>query len=112
MKMLLQKFPVASRYIIAIILFAVVLFISMLVNKGVIKQYVPYTAPLLLALATWLLYKTERQSLKAIGLNFSLRNISFLPLGILIGAFAFFGARYLRALYTQLYMHSTLFYHK
>lgn len=99
MRAVIKKFPIASRYSLAILLFAIALFISVLVNKGVVKQYVPYTAPLLLVLATWVVYKTEKQSLKAIGLNFSLKNVSFLPLGILIGAFTFFGARCLRALY-------------
>ncbi|MDT0559631.1 CPBP family intramembrane glutamic endopeptidase [Ichthyenterobacterium sp. W332] len=100
MKTIIKKYPVTYKFVLAILLFALALIISLVVNKGVIKQYVPYTASILLVLVTWILYKTQKQSLNEIGFNFRLRNLSFLPLGILIGAFAFFGARYLRALYT------------
>ncbi len=97
MKGLFRKYSNASRFVFAIVLFGLALIISVLVNKGVLKQYFPYTAPLLLIVATWILYRKEKKPLKAIGLN--LRNLYFLPLGILIGAFAFFGARLLRVLY-------------
>ena len=99
MKILFQKYPNASRFVLAVVLFVFALFISLILNKGVVKQYFPYTAPLLLIVATWVIYKTEKQSLGAIGLNYNLKNLSYLPLGIIIGAFAFFGARYIRALY-------------
>ena len=100
MSTIINKYPTVSKYVLAILLFALALFISGLVNKGVVKQYVPYTAPILLFTATWWLYKTDHKSLKAIGLNFNLKNISYFPLGILIGALAFFGAKYARAIYT------------
>lgn len=99
MKILVKKYPLVSRYALALVLFALALFVSVLINKGVLKQYFPYTAPLLLVLATYILYSKEKKSLSAIGLNVNVKNLSFLPLGILIGAFAFFGAKYLRALY-------------
>ena len=99
MKSLVLKYPLVSRYVLALVLFALALFVSLLVNKGLVKQYFPYTAPLLLVLATYILYKWEKESLNAIGLNINVNNLSFLLLGILIGAFAFFGAKYLRALY-------------
>jgi len=100
MKMIATKYPNTSRYILAIILFGLALIISGLVNKGLIKQYFPYTACVLLFVATWVLYKTDNKSLHAIGLNFSLKNISYFPLGVMTGAFALFGAKYARALYT------------
>ncbi|GGZ82184.1 hypothetical protein GCM10007028_19950 [Algibacter mikhailovii] len=50
-------------------------------------------------MATWFLYRLDKQSLKAIGLNFSLKNMSFLPIGVLAGAMTFLAARILRALY-------------
>lgn len=99
MKRLLNKFPIASKFVFAILLFGTALIVSVLVNTGVVKQYFPYTAPLLLVVGSWILYKKEGKSLKAIGLNFNLRHLSFLPLGILIGAFSFFGAKVLRTLY-------------
>ena len=99
MKVILKTYPKASRFVLALILFALVLFISGLTNKGFIKQYVPYVSCVLLFFATWLLYKTEGKTLKSIGLNFSLKNLSFLPLGIVIGLVALFGATYVKALY-------------
>ncbi len=100
MKTALKKFPVASRLVLAIILFGLALFISGLVNKSLVKQYFPYVSCILLFVATWFLFKTDKKSLKAIGLNLSLRNISFLPLGLLVGAIALLAAKYSRALYT------------
>lgn len=100
MKSILCKHPAISRYILAILLFGLSLIISGFVNKGIIKQYVPYTSVILLLLATWVMYKTDNKSLNAIGLNFKLKSISFLPLGFFIGAITFFVAKYVRALYT------------
>lgn len=99
MKTVFNKFPNALKFVLAILLFGVALFISGLTNKGIVKQYIPYVAPVLLFIATWYLYKTDKQSLRAIGLNFNLKNISFLPLGVFLGALALIGAKYFRALY-------------
>jgi len=99
MKTKLIKYPVASKFVLAILLFGVALFISGLTNKGFVKQYFPYVSCILLFVATWFLFKTDKLSLKAIGLNFNLKNLSFFPLGVLIGALAFLGAKFLRALY-------------
>ena len=73
---------------------------STLFNKGLLKQYFPYLSCILLFLVTWLLLKRDKKQLQEFGLNLSLRNISFLSLGILIGSFTFLGAKLLRALYT------------
>jgi len=100
MKTIVTKYPNTSRYILAIILFGLALIISGLVNIGLIKQYFPYTACIFLFVTTWILYKTDNKSLHTIGLNFSLKNTSYLPLGVIIGAFALFAAKYARALYT------------
>jgi len=99
MKLRLSKYPNLSRYLLAILLFGIALFITGLLNKGAIKAYFPYVSVILLFIATWWLYKTENKSLSAIGLNFSLKNISFLPLGIAIGALAFLGSICIKAIY-------------
>jgi membrane protease YdiL (CAAX protease family) len=99
MKTLFKIYPKASRFVLALILFALVLFISGLTNKGFIKECIPYVSPVLLFVVTWLLYKTEGKTLASIGLNFSLKNLSYLPLGIGIGMMALFGATYFKALY-------------
>jgi membrane protease YdiL (CAAX protease family) len=100
MKTPLKKYATGSRFVLAIILFGLALFFSTLINKGAVKEYFPYTAVILLGLATWLLYKIDNKSLVEIGLNFKLRNVSFLPLGLLIGAIALLAAKYARCLYT------------
>ncbi len=99
MKKLIHKFPIFSKYLLALLLFGICLILSGLINKGFIKEYFPYTSVILLFIATWWLLKSDKQSLKSIGLNSSLRNWSFLPLGVLIGALCFFGAKYCRAVY-------------
>jgi membrane protease YdiL (CAAX protease family) len=100
MKKIISKYSTASRFVLALVLFGLALFLSGLINKGIVKVYFPYASAILLGIATWLLYKTEKKSLGAIGLNFSLRNMSFLPLGVLIGAITFLTAKFARALYT------------
>ena len=97
--MLFKKYPTVLKYLLAILLFGLALVISTLLNQGIIKQYFPYVSCILLFVVTWYLFKTDKKSLNAIGLKFSLKNISFLPLGLLIGALALLGATYVRTLY-------------
>jgi membrane protease YdiL (CAAX protease family) len=99
MKLVFQKFPIATKFIFALLLFAFSLFISGLINKGLVKQYFPYSATISLLIATYILFKTDNKSLNDIGLNFKRKNLKFLPLGIVIGAIAFLIAKWLRAIY-------------
>jgi len=99
MRALFDKYPTVFKYLLAILFFGLALAISTIISKGIVKQYFPYVSCALLFVATWFLYKKDKKSLKDIGLNFSKRNISFLPLGVLIGALALFGAKYVRVLY-------------
>ncbi|EDP72030.1 Abortive infection protein [Flavobacteriales bacterium ALC-1] len=99
MKRLLNKYPSATRMLLALLLFASALILSNVINKGVVKAYFPYTAAILLGVTTWILYKSENKSLSEIGLNLKIRNLLFLPLGILIGAIALLADKYARALY-------------
>lgn len=100
MKHFIKKHPVTYRFALAILLFSLALLCSGFVNNGSIKQYFPFASTIFLLTATWILYKTDNKSLDAIGLNFNLKNLSFLPLGVLIGAADFLTAKYLRAKYT------------
>jgi len=100
MKALINKYPITYRYILAIFLFCLALFISGLLNKGFIKQYFPFASTICLLIATWVLFKTDNKSLDYIGLNFKSKSLAYLPLGIAIGAGAFILAKYLRAMYT------------
>lgn len=99
MKTLLNKYPTLSRFVLAIILLAMSLVLSAIMDRPFLKQYFPFTSVVLLLAATWILYKTENKSLRSIGLNLSLRNMSYLPLGVLIGAVALLITKCGRALY-------------
>ena len=99
MQSILNKYPIVSRFVLALVLFALALFLSGVINKGIVKEYFPYASVICLLLATWILFKTDHKSLRDIGLNLSLRSMCFLPLGLLIGALAFLTAKYARALY-------------
>ncbi len=99
MKTILNKYPITSKFILAILLFGFSLFLSGLINKGFIKEYFPYSSVILLTIATWYLYKFDKKSLNEIGLNLKLKKLLYLPLGIIIGASVFLLAKYLRAIY-------------
>jgi hypothetical protein len=70
MNSLIQKFPLTYKFILAIILFGFALFLSGLINKGLIKEYFPYTAAILLTIATWILFKTDKKTLNNIGFSY------------------------------------------
>ena len=99
MKTILNKYPTPASFVLAILLFGLALVLSGIIDTPKLKQYFPYTSAILLLIATWILYKTDRKSLSAIGLNLSARNISFLPLGLIIGAITLLIANYARAVY-------------
>lgn len=99
MKNLIKKHPITIQFIFAIILFSFSLFISGLLNKGIIKEYFPYSATICLIIATYILLKKDGKSLNSIGLNLKFKNLILIPLGIIIGAFAFLIAKYIQAIY-------------
>lgn len=98
MKGLVKKYPNITCYLLGLSLFGLALFVSVLVNHGIVKAYFPYTAVIALIIVTWLLYKREDKSLNEIGLNCNIKNLSYLPLGLFIAAGTFLFARYLRAI--------------
>jgi len=100
MKTLFAKYPITSRLILSVILYGLALFVSGLIDTPFLKRYFPFASAILLIVVTWLLFKTDKKSLKNIGLNLSFRNISFLPLGIVLGALAFLVAKLFRGWYT------------
>lgn len=99
MKKIIKNYPNIFTYTLALLLFGCALFLSVLINKGVIKEYFPFTAVIFLTIATWYLYKRENQSLEKIGLSFKFKKIILLPLGIVIGSSVFLTAKYLRTIY-------------
>jgi membrane protease YdiL (CAAX protease family) len=101
MKKWIQKFPVFSRIVLALFLGVAAIATSGFVyGHTPIQRYFPFVDVLLLIAATWVLYRTDKQSLKTIGLNLSLRNTGFLFLGLFIGMAAVAVSNGLRSLYT------------
>lgn len=98
MKSALRKYPNTVTYIFALLLFGIALFISTVLNQGIVKAYFPFTTVILLIFATWLLYKRDHKSLKEIGLDLNIKRLMFLPLGILIAASTFLVAKYVKAI--------------
>ena len=97
MKKLYLKFPTTARFILAILLG-----ISALVLTGLIHKIipVPFVDVVLLTIATWILYRTDGKSLKALGLNITIRHLFFLVLGLIIGAVALGLETLVRTIYT------------
>jgi membrane protease YdiL (CAAX protease family) len=101
MKKWIQRFPALSRIVLALVLGSAAIAASGFVyGHTPIQRYFPFVDVLLLTGATWVLYRTDKQSLKTIGLNLSLRNTGFLFLGLLIGMAAVAVSNGLRSLYT------------
>lgn len=99
MKTLVVKYPTISRFLLAIILYACALIFSGIIDTPFLKRYFPFTSVILLVIVTWILFRTDNKSIKDIGLNLTFRTVSFLPLGIIIGAVAFVLAKFCRGLY-------------
>lgn len=94
-----KKHPTLARFAVAILLFAFSLIISGIIETPSLKKYFPFTSALLIGIATWLLFRWEGKSLSELGLTARFRQLSFLPLGLLIGALAFLAAKVARAIY-------------
>ena len=97
LKKTILQYPAVSRFVLAAVLLVVALMLTDVVGKHV---KLLYTGFFLLLIATWILYRTENKSLKEIGLNLNLRNISFLFFGLLLGIVAFAVSTYARTVYT------------
>jgi hypothetical protein len=101
MKKIILKFPTVSRFVLALLLFVVALILSgWIQNLFHITPNFPFTGTILLLAGTWVLYKKDHQSLKAIGLTISVKHILLLLLGLAIGAVAFGISVWLRSIYT------------
>ncbi|HSC52816.1 MAG TPA: CPBP family intramembrane glutamic endopeptidase [Phnomibacter sp.] len=100
MKNLFLRFPIASRFILAVVLSISALILSGIIETASLKKYFPFTGTILFILVNWILYKTENKTLKEIGLNLTFRNLTFLLLGLLIGVVALGIQTYFRTLYT------------
>lgn len=101
MKKIFRRFPFLFRIVLAVLLGFAAVVLSGLVYKFLpIKSYFPFVGEALLIGVTWILYRTDGENLSAIGLQPSLRNLTFLFIGLFIGISAFFVVTWLRTLYT------------
>ena len=99
MNTILRRFSVLSRFVLAIVLGALAIILSGMIVIPFIRQCFPFTITILLIIATWIMYRTDNQTLKLIGLDITGRNIGFLLLGLAIGIVALGVENYLRTLY-------------
>jgi len=97
MKRLYLKFPATARFLLAILLG-----IAALVLTGVIHQFlpIPFVDVTLLTIVTWILYRTDGKSLKALGLNITTMHFFLLILGLVIGVVALGLETLVRTIYT------------
>ena len=98
MKRLFLRFPTAARFLLAILLG-----VSALVLTGLIHKVlpIPFIDVTLLAIATWILSRTDGKSLRALGLNVTVKHFFFLILGLVIGVVALGLETLLRTIYTR-----------
>jgi len=97
MRQLYLKFPTTARFLLAILLGT-----SALVLTGIFHKLlpIPFIDVTLLTIATWILYRLDGKSLKALGLNITTRHFFFLILGLVIGVVALGFETFLRTIYT------------
>ena len=100
MKNLFQSFPNLSRLILTVLLFAAALAIASFVNIPGLQEIFPFVGLLLVVLATWVLYRTENKNLDELGFNLQSRNLTFLPIGLVLGILAVLLGYYLKSFLT------------
>jgi membrane protease YdiL (CAAX protease family) len=94
---LYRRFPVAARFLLALLLGVTALALTGLIGK--VLPF-PFIDVALLTLATWILYRTDGKSLKVLGLNITIKHSFFLILGLAIGIVALGLENLLRTIYT------------
>lgn len=53
------------------------------------RDYFPFLGTTLIVTATWIMYHTENKNLSELGFDLKKRNLSFLPIGLILGIIAF-----------------------
>jgi membrane protease YdiL (CAAX protease family) len=103
----LKSYPQLCRLILGAILIP-----GTMIGSGIISipiphfnQYFPFLGPLLVILATALLYRTEGKTLSALGLDIRPRNLLFLPLGLVLGIVCFAIGAYATTVITHFRYH-------
>ena len=98
---LFQRYPNVSRLLLFVLLIVIALILpDFLGFTGEIQYVFPFTGLILVVIANWILYRTENTTLAAIGFSFSARNLSYLPVGLLLGISAVLLGYYLKCLLT------------
>ncbi|HEV7330298.1 MAG TPA: type II CAAX endopeptidase family protein [Flavisolibacter sp.] len=108
MKKVFFQYPFLSRILLALLVGVAAIVLSSFIYQYLpIKPYFPFVGEVLLIAATALLYRTDGQSLSALGLAISWRTVAYLFGGLLMGVVAFFLVSFLRTLYTGEHWHFT-----
>jgi hypothetical protein len=95
---MIKKYPVISRFILFAILFAGALVLSDFIGKHIYKS--SYIGPVLLTVATWIMYKTDKKSLKELGLQINLKTMAFFLLGLILSVLGYSIALYATTLHS------------
>jgi len=97
MRAIYLRSPTAARFLLALLLG-----VTALVLAGLIRKFlpIPFIDVTLLTIATWGLYRFDGKSLKALGLNITIKHIFFLVLGLVIGIVALGVENFIRGIYT------------
>lgn len=97
MRKFLTQLPALKIALVFLLFFFIVIACSMFFGYQTVGGYL---APCLLLFITWLLYRGEGKNLSELGLTFNKRNLSFLPLGLIIGIMVY-GVGMLAAVFYQ-----------
>jgi membrane protease YdiL (CAAX protease family) len=101
MRKLFLTYPNISRLILGALLILLALILSGLVpNIPHLGEYFPFVGTTLVVIANWFMFRTENRNLSALGFDLKKRNISFLPIGLILGIIAFVTGFYFRTFFT------------
>ena len=100
MRKLFLIYPNISRLILGVLLIGLALILSGSINIRYSREYFPFVGTALVILANWVMYRTENKNLSELGFDVNKRNITFLPIGFLLGIIAFVTGFYFRTFIT------------
>jgi len=101
MKKFFNRYGNISRLVLFTVLVVSALILSGYVNSfPKLAEYFPFVGTILVVIANWIMYRTEKKNLTALGFDLNKRNVLFLPLGLFLGMVAFLTGFYFRTFVT------------
>lgn len=98
---LFKTYPNLSRLLLFVVLILIALFLPdfLPLPRGT-QEVFPFIGLILVVLANWILYKTEKKNLDELGFNFKGINLKYLPFGLILGIAAVLAGYYLKSFLT------------